>query len=86
MTSSCHGPSPLFLQTRARGSGVGIPHVLLAVAQRLRSPSSADRAIEATPTSVIARQDQPIERTEASTHVETLAENEKEAAPLPKAA
>jgi hypothetical protein len=33
-----------------------------------------------------ALQDQPIGRTPASTHVETLAENEKEAAPLPKAA
>jgi len=33
-----------------------------------------------------ALQDQPIGRTPASTHVKTLAENEKEAAPLPKAA
>jgi hypothetical protein len=33
-----------------------------------------------------ALQDQPMGKTPASTHVETLAENEKEAAPLPKAA
>ena len=33
-----------------------------------------------------ALQDQSIGRTQAPTHAETLAENEKEAAPLPKAA
>ena len=33
-----------------------------------------------------ALQDQPIGRTQAPTHAETLAENEKEASPLPKAA
>ena len=33
-----------------------------------------------------ALQDQPIGRIQATTHIETLAKNEKEAAPLPKAA
>jgi hypothetical protein len=33
-----------------------------------------------------ALQDQPIGRIQAPTHTETLAKNEKEAAPLPKAA
>jgi hypothetical protein len=33
-----------------------------------------------------ALQDQPLGKTQASTHAETLAENEKEVAPLPKAA
>src|SRR5712691_9695105 len=47
------GINPLFLRTRARCSGVGIPHALLAVAERLRCPSPADRTIQATPTQAI---------------------------------
>ena len=48
-----HGTNPLFLRTRARCSGVDIPHALLAVAERLRCPSPADRTIQATPTQAI---------------------------------
>ena len=45
-----HGTNPLFLRTRARCSGVDIPHALVAVAERLPCPSPADRTIQATPT------------------------------------
>jgi len=45
-----HGTNPLFLRTRAHCSGVGIPHALLAVAERLRCPSPADRTVQATST------------------------------------
>jgi hypothetical protein len=37
-----HGTNPLFLRTRARCSGVGIPHAQLPVAARLRRPMPAD--------------------------------------------
>jgi len=46
----CHGTNPLFLPARARCTGVVLPDALLAVAQRLRCPSPADRAIQAIPT------------------------------------
>jgi hypothetical protein len=38
-----HGTNPLFPRTRARCSGAGIPHALLAVAERLCCPSPAER-------------------------------------------
>src|SRR5215475_13857485 len=46
----CHGTNPLFLPARTRCTGVVLPHALLAVVQRRRCPSPADRAIQATPT------------------------------------
>ena len=51
----CHGTNPLFLPARARCTGVVLPHALLAVAQRRRCPSPADRAIQATPTPPFSR-------------------------------
>src|SRR4029453_9543265 len=46
----CHGTTSLFLRTRAHCSAVGIPHALLAVAERPRCRSPADCTVQATPT------------------------------------
>src|SRR5262249_12738217 len=46
----CHGTTSLFLPTRSRGAGVRLPDALLAVAQRRRFPSPADRANHPTRT------------------------------------
>jgi hypothetical protein len=46
----CHGTDSLFLRTRAHCSAVGIPHALLAVAERLRCPSPAAHTVQTTPT------------------------------------
>ena len=50
MRGHCHGTNPLFLSAQTRCTGMVLPDALLAVAQRLRRPSPADRAIQATPT------------------------------------
>jgi hypothetical protein len=49
----CHGTNSLFLPTRSRGAGVRLPDALLAVAQRRRFPSPADRANHAIPTQAL---------------------------------
>ena len=49
----CHGTNPLFLPTRSRGAGVRLPPALLAMAQRRRFPSAADRANHTIPTQTL---------------------------------
>jgi hypothetical protein len=49
----CHGTDPLVLPTRARGSGVRLPDALLAMAQRRRCLSPADRTIQGTTTQAL---------------------------------
>src|SRR6266851_5318577 len=49
----CHGTTSLFLPTRSRSAGVRLPDALLAVAQRRRFPSPADRANHAIPTQAL---------------------------------
>jgi len=49
----CHGTNPLCLPTQSRGAGVRLPDALLAVAQRRRFPSPADRANHAIPTQAL---------------------------------